>query len=47
MIAQAGFNREKWINAMMLDTETGLDPPGTKLRAVEGIDAASSFVQGE
>lgn len=31
---------------MMLDTETGLDPPGIKLRAVEGIDAASSFVQG-
>ena len=30
----------------MLDPETGLDPPGVKLRAVQGIDAASSFIQG-
>ena len=31
---------------MMLDPVTGLDPPNVKVRAAEGIDAASSFVQG-
>ena len=46
MVAQVTLNRDKWISAMMLDPETGLDSPGSKLRAVEGIDAASSFVQG-
>ena len=30
----------------MLDPETGLDPPGVKIRAAEGIDAASSLLQG-
>ena len=40
------LNREKWIAALMLDPETGLDPPGVKLRAAQGIDAASSFIQG-
>ena len=47
MITQVMLNREKWISALMLDPETGLDPPGIKLRAVQGIDAASSFIQGE
>ncbi|KII96161.1 hypothetical protein PLICRDRAFT_35093 [Plicaturopsis crispa FD-325 SS-3] len=46
MISQVTFNRDKWIAAMMLDPVTGLDPPGAKIRAAEGIDAASSFVQG-
>ncbi|KAF8589534.1 phospholipid/diacylglycerol acyltransferase [Ramaria rubella] len=46
MITQVMLNREKWIAALMLDPETGLDPPGIKLRAVQGIDAASSFIQG-
>ncbi|KAF7354833.1 Phospholipid:diacylglycerol acyltransferase [Mycena sanguinolenta] len=46
MLSQVTFNREKWIAAMMLDPVTGLDPPGAKVRAAEGIDAASSFVQG-
>ena len=32
--------------ALMLDPTTGLDPPGVKVRAAEGIDAASSFIQG-
>jgi hypothetical protein len=31
---------------MMLDPVTGLDPPGVKVRAAEGIEAASSFIQG-
>jgi phospholipid:diacylglycerol acyltransferase len=46
MLTQVMLNREKWISALMLDPETGLDPPGIKLRAVQGIDAASSFIQG-
>jgi hypothetical protein len=32
--------------SLMLDPVTGLDPPGVKVRAAEGLDAASSFIQG-
>lgn len=46
MISQVTFNRDKWMAALMLDPETGLDPPDAKVRAAEGIDAASSFIQG-
>ncbi|CAK5281824.1 unnamed protein product [Mycena citricolor] len=46
MLSQVTFNRDKWINAMLLDPVTGLDPPGAKVRAAEGIDAASMFIQG-
>jgi hypothetical protein len=46
MVSQVIFNREKWISAMMLDPVTGLDPPGVKIRAAEGIGAASSFMTG-
>ncbi|KAF9460770.1 Lecithin:cholesterol/phospholipid:diacylglycerol acyltransferase [Collybia nuda] len=46
MISQVTFNRDMWISAMMLDPITGLDPPYTKVRAAEGIDAASTFIQG-
>jgi phospholipid:diacylglycerol acyltransferase len=46
MISQVTFNRDKWISAMMLDPITGLDPPDVKIRAAEGINAASSFIQG-
>ncbi|KAG1901020.1 Lecithin:cholesterol acyltransferase-domain-containing protein [Suillus fuscotomentosus] len=46
MVSQVIFNREKWISAMMLDPVTGLDPPGVKIRAVEGVGAASSFMTG-
>ncbi|KAJ7072618.1 phospholipid:diacylglycerol acyltransferase, partial [Mycena amicta] len=46
MLSQVTFNRDRWIGAMMLDPITGLDPPGAKIRAAEGIDAASSFIQG-
>ncbi|OSD04123.1 LACT-domain-containing protein [Trametes coccinea BRFM310] len=46
MISQVTFNREKWIASVMLDPITGLDPHGVKVRAAEGIDAASSFIQG-
>jgi phospholipid:diacylglycerol acyltransferase len=46
MVSQVTFNRDKWIAAMMLDPVTGLDPPGSKIRAAEGIGAASSFMTG-
>lgn len=46
MITQVLLNREKWMAALMLDSETGLDPPGIRVRAAEGIDGASSFVYG-
>ncbi|KAJ3517266.1 hypothetical protein NLJ89_g617 [Agrocybe chaxingu] len=46
MLSQVTFNRERWISAMMLDPITGLDPPDAKIRAAEGIDAASSLIQG-
>jgi phospholipid:diacylglycerol acyltransferase len=45
MLSQVMFNKERWIAAMMLDPVTGLDPPGAKIRAAEGIDAASSLLQ--
>ena len=35
--------REAWIRAMTLDPETGLDLPGVKVRAAQGLDAASYF----
>ncbi|KAJ7874815.1 Lecithin:cholesterol acyltransferase-domain-containing protein [Mycena olivaceomarginata] len=46
MLSLVTFNRDKWISAMMLDPVTGLDPLGAKVRAAEGINAASSFIQG-
>ncbi|KAF9524019.1 phospholipid:diacylglycerol acyltransferase [Crepidotus variabilis] len=46
MLSQVTFNKEKWIASMMLDPDTGLDPPDAKVRAAEGIDAASSLIQG-
>lgn len=46
MLSQVTFNKERWIAAMMLDPITGLDPPRAKIRAAEGIDAASSLIQG-
>lgn len=46
MFSLVAFNRDKWMNGIMLDPITGLDPPGAKVRAAEGIEAASSFIQG-
>ncbi|EJD47048.1 LACT-domain-containing protein [Auricularia subglabra TFB-10046 SS5] len=47
MVGHVLSNRERWMAALMLDPESGLDPKnGAKLRAVQGIDAASSFIQG-
>jgi len=38
--------KERWVEAISLDPETGLDPPGHKVRAAQGLDAASEFIQG-
>ncbi|KAG6381899.1 Lecithin:cholesterol acyltransferase-domain-containing protein [Boletus reticuloceps] len=46
MLSQVVFNRERWMAAMMLDSDTGLDTPGAKVRAAEGINAASNFMTG-
>ncbi|KAG8221338.1 Lecithin:cholesterol acyltransferase-domain-containing protein [Butyriboletus roseoflavus] len=46
MLSQVVFNRERWMAAMMLDPDTGLDTLGAKVRAAEGINAASSFMTG-
>ncbi|KAI9594975.1 Lecithin:cholesterol acyltransferase-domain-containing protein [Syncephalis fuscata] len=35
-----------WTEHMLLDPETGLDPPNVKLRAAQGLDAADYFIAG-
>ena len=37
MLSQVTFNREKWMNAVILDPITGLDPPDVKVRAAQGL----------
>lgn len=39
----AEIAREKWLEALSIDAETGLDPPGYKVRAAQGLDAAVSY----
>lgn len=39
-------DKDEWIRQISLDTETGLDPPGVKVRPAQGLDAASMFMQG-
>jgi hypothetical protein len=38
--------KAQWLRAMMLDPDTGLDPPGIRIRAAQGLDAASYFITG-
>ena len=35
-----------WLKHIMLDPETGLDPPGIRLRSAQGFEAADFFVTG-
>ncbi|KAL6453782.1 LRO1 Phospholipid:diacylglycerol acyltransferase [Candida maltosa Xu316] len=35
-----------WLRNIMLDEETGLDPPNVKVRAAQGFDAADFFMAG-
>ncbi|EUC57472.1 phospholipid:diacylglycerol acyltransferase [Rhizoctonia solani AG-3 Rhs1AP] len=46
MVRAVLTDRERWISALMLDPDTGLDPPGIKVRAAQGLDAASTFMPG-
>ena len=40
------LDKAGWKRHIMLDKTTGLDPPGIKLRAAQGFDAADFFVTG-
>lgn len=40
------MEKEVWIKHLSLDPITGLDPDGVKVRAAEGLDAASYFISG-
>ncbi|APA14039.1 hypothetical protein sscle_12g088090 [Sclerotinia sclerotiorum 1980 UF-70] len=39
-------DKDEWKRHIMLDKRTGLDPPGVKLRAAQGFDAADFFITG-
>lgn len=38
------LDKECWLKHVMLDPETGLDPPNIRLRAAQGLDAADYLV---
>ena len=40
------MDQATWKKHIMLDKETGLDPPGIKLRAAQGFDATDFFITG-
>lgn len=40
------MDQASWKKHIMLDKDTGLDPPGVKLRAAQGFDAADFFITG-
>jgi phospholipid:diacylglycerol acyltransferase len=40
------MDQAEWKKHIMLDKETGLDPPGIKLRAAQGFDATDFFITG-
>jgi phospholipid:diacylglycerol acyltransferase len=40
------LDKASWKRHIMLDKLTGLDPPGIKLRAAQGFDAADFFITG-
>jgi phospholipid:diacylglycerol acyltransferase len=40
------MDKPSWIKHIMLDKDTGLDPPGIKLRAAQGFDATDFFITG-
>ncbi|KAL6253020.1 phospholipid:diacylglycerol acyltransferase [Rhinocladiella similis] len=40
------LDQAEWKKHIMLDKETGLDPPGIKLRAAQGFDATDFFITG-
>lgn len=46
MLKTMVLDKRCWLKHIMLDTETGLDPPNIKLRASQGFDAADFFMAG-
>lgn len=46
MVRSVLLDKEEWTENIMLDTKTGLDPPGKKVRAVQGVEAADYFITG-
>jgi phospholipid:diacylglycerol acyltransferase len=40
------LDKQQWKRHIMLDKDTGLDPPGVKLRSAQGFDAADFFITG-
>ncbi|KIV82333.1 hypothetical protein PV11_04452 [Exophiala sideris] len=40
------LDQTEWKKHLMLDKDTGLDPPGIKLRAAQGFDATDFFITG-
>lgn len=40
------LDKSCWLKHLMLDPETGLDPPNIKLRAAQGFEAADFFIAG-
>lgn len=40
------LDKSCWLKHIMLDEETGLDPPNIKIRAAQGFDAADFFMAG-
>ncbi|VEU21309.1 DEKNAAC102391 [Brettanomyces naardenensis] len=46
MVKTMVLDKDCWLKYVMLDPNTGLDPPGVKLRAAQGFEAADFFVTG-
>jgi hypothetical protein len=41
------LDKDCWIANMRLDSATGLDPEGVRLRAAQGLEAADYLVPGQ
>ncbi|AOA62882.1 Acyltransferase [Komagataella phaffii CBS 7435] len=46
MLRTMFLDKACWLKHIMLDTTTGLDPPGISLRAAQGFEAADFFIAG-
>lgn len=46
MIRTMLLNKNCWLQHILLDENTGLDPPDFKVRAAEGIESADYFITG-
>ncbi|CAK7893036.1 phospholipid:diacylglycerol acyltransferase [[Candida] anglica] len=46
MLRSMILDKACWLKHIMLDEETGLDPPGIKIRAAQGFEAADFFLAG-